>query len=150
VISSDLKGTYEVTFSGKGDPAGGDVQMIPPEIVATVQFSNAIQKGILSVVEGAENEVVKKALAKQSDAFWARARQDRDEALATLDQPAENDMIAVACIGPGSRPDTKCEELVPVRAREASSVPPLCTRHEGLSEQCVKRGRSPWVLEDKA
>jgi hypothetical protein len=147
VIAADIKGGYEVRFEGKGDPSGGDIQRIPPEVVATVQFANAIAKGILSVAEGADNEIVAKALERQSDAFWARAKQDRDEALAVLDQPAENDMIAVSCIGPGTRPDAKCDEQIPVRAREAGTIPPLCQRHQGLSDRCIKRGRGPWELE---
>jgi hypothetical protein len=147
VIAADIKGGYEVRFEGKGDPSGNDIQRIPPEVVATVQFSNALGKGILSVVEGEDNEVVVKALERQSDAFWARAKQDRDEALAVLDQPAENDMIAVACIGPGTRPDSTCDEQIPVRARDAASIPPLCQRHAGLANQCIKRGRGPWELE---
>lgn len=150
VIAADIKGSYEVTFDGKGDPSGGDVQRIPPEIVATVQFTNAIAKGILKVIEGEDNEAVQAALQKQTDAFWNRAKTERDEAMASLDQPAENDMVAVECIGPGTRPGTPCGENVPVRAREVNSTPPLCTRHTGLADQCVKRGKQPWVLEGEA
>ena len=147
VIAADIKGTYEARFDGKGDPSGGDVQRIPPEVVATVQFANAIAKGILTVVEGEDNEVVAKALERQNDAFWGRAKQDKDAALAVLDTPAENDMIAVSCIGPGTRPGSSCDEQIPVRARETGTVPPLCTRHAGLADQCIKRGREPWKLE---
>lgn len=147
VIAADIKGGYEVRFDGHGDPSGGDVRRIPPEVVATVQFADAIAKGILKVEEGAENEMVAKAMERQNDTFWARAKQDKDEALAVLDQPAENDMIAVACIGPGTRPGAACDEQIPVRAREAGQLPPLCQRHAGLADQCVKRGREPWKLE---
>lgn len=147
VISSDLKGTYEVTFAGRGDPSGGDVQPIPPEILATVQFAKAVSLGILSVVEGADNPVVVKALARQSDAFRQRIEQEKVAAREHLDAPQEDDLIAVGCIGPGTRPDTKCDEMIPIRAREAGSTPPLCSRHEALGEHAVKRGRNPWVLE---
>jgi hypothetical protein len=147
VIAADIKGGYEVRFDGKGDPSGGDVQRIPPEVVATVQFANAIGKGILTVSEGKDNPLVAKAMERQNDAFWARAKQDHDEALASLDAPAENDMIVVACIGPGTRPETSCGDEIPVRAREAGQLPPLCTRHTGLADRCVKRGREPWKLE---
>ena len=41
-----------------------------------------------------------------------------------------------------------CEEQVPVRADQQGSRPPLCTRHEHLSERCLKRGNGPWILED--
>ena len=147
VISSDLKGTYEVTFAGKGDPSGGDVQPIPPEILATVQFSKAVSLNILSVVEGADNPIVAAALSKQSDAFRKRIEQEKVTATEYLDAPQEDDLVAVECIGPGTRPDTACGEMIPIRAREASSRPPLCSRHEALADQCVKRGRNPWVLE---
>jgi len=150
VISSDLKGTYEVTFAGKGDPSGGDVQPIPPEIIATVQFSKAVSLGILSVVEGADNPIVEAALAKQSDAFRKRVEQEQVTAREHLDAPQEDDLVAVACIGPGTRADTKCDEQIPIRAREVASRPPLCSRHESLADFAVKRGRNPWVLEGVA
>jgi hypothetical protein len=150
VIASDLKATYEVTFAGKGSPDGEDVKPVPPEIVSTVQFSRAISQGVLRVLEGADNPVVVKALERQTGTFRQRMEVDQIAAREHLDAPQEDEMVAVACIGPGTRPDTKCEENVVMRARETGSRPPLCTRHEGLAEQCVKRGRNPWVLEGVA
>lgn len=148
VIASDPKSTFEVRFEGLGDPDGGDIQLIPDEIARTPAFAKAISQGIFEVIEGEEHEAVKEALARQNDAFWRRARQDKDAALATLEAPADNDMIVINCIGPGPRPGAICGEEVPVRQREASLNPPLCARHAGLASQCLRRGNGPWVLEE--
>jgi hypothetical protein len=148
VIASDPKSTYEVRFEGADDPDGGDIQLIPEEIVRTPAFAKAISQGIFEVIEGEENEAVREALTRQNDAFWRRAKQDKDSAMATLEAPADNDMIVINCIGPGSRPGAICGEEVPVRQREAVLNPPLCARHAGLAAQCVRRGTGPWMLEE--
>jgi hypothetical protein len=148
VIASDQKSTHEVVFQGRGDPSGADYQPVPDAIVCTPQFARAVAMGILEVTQGTGNEAVKAALAAQSDAFWRRAEQDRSDALAVLETPADNDLISVACIGPGSRPGAVCGENIPVRARDAALAPPLCARHTGLAERCIKRGTGAWQLEE--
>ncbi len=72
---------------------------------------------------------------------------DKSDALATLDQQADNDLISVNCIGPGTRPGAVCGENVPVRQREALAAPPLCSRHQSFAEECYRKGSGPWVLE---
>ena len=146
VIASDQRSTHEVIFGGAGDPEGKDVQYIPQEILQTPQFAAALAKGILEVVSGEDNEQVKAALQNQTDAFWNRAAKDNADALATLEAPADNDLIAIPCIGPGTREGAVCGETVPVRQREQGNQPPLCARHEALTERCVKRGTGPWEL----
>jgi len=148
VIASDPKSTHEVIFSGAGAPDGGDVQPIPDELIRVPAFSRAISLGILEVIQGSDNEAVRAALQVQSDAFWKRSQQDNETALASLDAPADNDLIAVACIGPGTRPGTRCEDTIPVRAREQDAQPPLCSRHQSLASRCLRRGTGPWELEE--
>jgi hypothetical protein len=148
VIAADAKRNYEVIFGGKGDPQGEDIQPIPDFLLRTPQFRKAIRQGILEVVEGEDNPIVQSALARQTSAFHNRMRADELRAREYIDQATDDDMIAVLCIGPGTRPGTECGNQIPVRVREQGSRPPLCDSHQHLAERCVKRGSSPWVLED--
>lgn len=148
VIASDPKQTFQVQFAGLGDPDGEDYQLIPQEIVNLPSFAKALSQGVLEVIEGEENDAVKAALAKQSESFWKRAKQETDSALAVLEAPADNDLVVINCIGPGSRPGAVCGEEVPVRQRETGLNPPLCARHTGLAAQCMRRGNGPWYLEE--
>lgn len=147
VIASDPKETYAVTFEGRGDRSGGDVQPIPRELLSTPAFSKAIRQGVLKVVEGEEDPYVQAAMAKQSSSFRDRMAADELAVRETIDQASDNDMIVVNCIGPGTRPGDPCGEQIPVRAREKDAQPPLCSRHGHLSEQCMRRGSGPWTLE---
>jgi hypothetical protein len=146
VIASDNRQTHEVIFGGYEDPDGKDVQDIPGDLVRSPQFVRAIRNGILEIIEGIDDPGIQDALRRQTDAFWKRAETDRAEALAVLDQPADNDLIVINCIGPGTRAGAVCGEDVPVRQREAMQNPPLCSRHAGLAEQCMRRGTGPWEL----
>jgi len=148
VIASDPRRTHEVNFEAKGSPSGGDFQHMPPEIVRTPAFARQLSLGTLKVVQGEDDPVVKAALQHQSDAFWARAAQDKAAALDTLDEVADNDYLVVNCIGPGTRPDAPCGENIPRKKEQAEAAPPLCDRHAGLADKCVRRGTGPWVRED--
>ena len=147
VIASDPKQTHEVIFGPKDDPQGEDIQPIPEALVKSPAFAKAIRQGILAVVAGEDNPVVQAALTRQTDAFQKRIQADNLKARESLDAPSQNDMLVVTCIGPGSREGTTCEEQIPVRAADAGSKPPLCSRHEHLTELAVKRGSQPWTLE---
>jgi hypothetical protein len=147
VIASDPKQTHEVIFQGKDDPNGEDVQPIPEEMKRSPAFARAIRQGILQVVAGEDDPIIKGALARQTDAFAKRMAADELKARESLDHKADSDLIVVTCIGPGPREGTTCEEQLPVRSADQGSRPPLCARHEHLSGLCVKRGSGPWQLE---
>lgn len=147
VIAGDAKRNYEVVFQGKGHPDGEDVQPIPEALLRTIQFQRAISRGVLKVIEGADHPVVQQALSRQSDAFAKRMQAQDLAAREVLDAPADNDITVVNCIGPGSRDGAVCGEQVPLRQGDTGR-PPLCDRHQGLKDRCVKRGDGPWTLED--
>jgi hypothetical protein len=147
VIASDPRRTHEVTFGGKGATDGSDFQHMPPEIVRTPAFARQLSLGTLRVVQGEDDPIVQAALRSQSDAFWKRSAEDRDAALATIDEKADDDYAVGTCIGPGTRPDRPCAQEIPYRVRDAESFIPLCDRHQHLKDQAVKRGSNPWVLE---
>lgn len=145
VIASDQKSTHEVIFQGKGDPDGGDYQHMPAEIIKTPQFARAVSNGILEIDEGADSELVQNALRSQANAFRRRNQSQKTEAEASLERPQEGEILAVDCIGPGTRPGAHCGVQVPLKTGDAR--PPLCSAHENLAERCVKRGSEPWKLE---
>jgi hypothetical protein len=147
VIAADAKRNYEVVFQGKDHPDGEDVQPIPEALLRTIQFQRALSRGVLKVIEGENHPVVQQALARQTDAFAKRMQQQNMADREVLDAPAAADIIVVNCIGPGSRPGAVCGEQVPVKSGDTGK-PPLCDRHQGLKDRCLKRGDGPWVLED--
>jgi hypothetical protein len=147
VIAADAKRNYEVIFEGKDDPDGNGVQPIPEALLRTIAFQRAISRGVLKVIEGADHPVVRQALARQGDSFAKRMAAQDMAAREVIDAPAANDITVVNCIGPGSRDGAVCGDQVPVRHGD-SGKPPLCDRHQGLKDRCVKRGDGPWVLED--
>ena len=147
VIASDPRRTHEVTFEGKDSPTGGDFQHMPEEIIKTPAFRRQLALRTLRVVQGEDDPYVTQAMQYQSDAFWKRADEERAAALSTLDEVADNDYLVLQCIGPGTRPDAICGENIPAKAKEAAGIVPLCDRHQGLKDRCVRRGDGPWVLE---
>lgn len=146
VIASSPKSDNEVIFEGKGSPTGGDVQPIPEGLLRSPAFGKAIKQGTLKVVEGADNPIVENALQAQSDAYWKRMDSEKVSAMESLETPRDDDLVAVQCIGPGTRADTQCEDTIPVRAREMNAKAPLCARHEHLREQCGRMGTAPWKV----
>lgn len=147
VIAADAKRSYELNFAGKDDPRGEDVQEIPEELLRTKQFRDALRKGIFQVVEGEDHPVVQQAMARQTSSFQERMRSDELAAREVLDAVADNDMVVVNCIGPGSRAGAVCGEMVPVKDKEQAARPPLCDRHQHLADKCLKRGNGPWMIE---
>ena len=149
VLASDPKSTHEVIFQGREDPAGQDYQVVPEQILKTPAFARSVALGIIEVIQGNDNDTVRQAMQHQSDAFWQRQERDQVSARESLDAPQDNDLISVACIGPGTRPGAVCGENIPVRAREATANPPLCSRHAGMASQCYRRGDGPWKLDEE-
>jgi hypothetical protein len=147
VIAADAKRSYEITFAGVGDPSGDDVQEIPEELLRTKQFRDALRKGIFTVIEGDDHPVVVAAMARQTDRFKERIAADELSAREVLDAVADNDLVIVNCIGPGTRSGAVCGEMVPVKDKEQAGRPPLCDRHQHLSDRCLKRGNGPWAIE---
>jgi hypothetical protein len=147
VIASDPRRTQEVTFEGLNSPDGGDYQYMPREIIATPAFARQLALKTLVVVRGEDDPLVRAAVGRQSEAFWARAQTDKDEALSVLDHEPDNDFLAIPCIGPGPRAGAVCGTEVPVKAASKDSQPPLCGAHENLAERAVKRGSQPWAIE---
>jgi hypothetical protein len=147
IICSSPKGDDETRFAGNGDPDGNDVQPIPSGLLAAPQFASSLQKGTLKVVAGDDNPIVVAALQRQTDAFWKKYDQEQKVVMDSMESVAANDMIAVQCIGPGTRAGTQCETQIPVWARAMDATAPLCDAHQHLKSKVFRRGDGPWQLE---
>jgi hypothetical protein len=147
VICSSPKGDDETIFKDHDDPDGEDVRAIPAGLLVAPAFAAALQKGTLRVVSGEDNAIVQAALSKQTKAFWNRYEKEQASVIETMQAPAENDMVAIECMGPGTRQGHKCETMIPVRAREVNAEPPLCDAHAHLKNKCIRRGGGQWELE---
>jgi hypothetical protein len=146
VLADSPKENFQVIFAGAGDPAGGDVQPIPDELVRVPAFARNIALGVIEIVDGQDNPAVARALNAQSAAFWQKNEAEKLSAMESLEAPKDDDLVAVQCIGPGTRADTQCEDTIPVRAREKDNQAPLCDRHAGLRERCGRMGTGPWKV----
>lgn len=136
VISSDPKGTHQVEWAGKDDPMGGDVQPVPEEIVNTVPFYRAIQRGILVLENPEDNPELTATIAKQNSSWAARSEAAAAKATEAIDHDANNDIVSVPCIGPDGK-GGKCGADVAVRDVNKDDKPPLCNLHADLVGEYV-------------
>jgi hypothetical protein len=115
---------------------GGDVQPVPEEIINTVPFYRAIQRGILAVENLEDNPELQEAIDKQNASWTARTEAAAAQATASIDQQANNDLVSVPCVGPGAK-GGKCGADVAVRDVNKDDKPPLCNLHEDLVGEYV-------------
>jgi hypothetical protein len=154
-VFSDPTRNIALEWSGAGDVDGNDIQQVPDELAENVNFLRAVQKGIFAVEEAPE--AIKAALDKQTTSWRRKAEQDREATAAAIDPEAHNDLLQVACIGPGQRAGTKCEALVLVKEKTMGEKPPLCDRHKKLVSEYVMtqtdkivdgKAETKWVRAD--
>lgn len=128
----------QVEWQGRGDPEGGDVQYVPDSLLTNVQFDKVVRRGILQVIgdEASANE----AIDKQAAAYRGRADAAAAEAVASIEQAADNDLVQAPCIGPSNRGQGECGEPVPVREKDLrnNDAPVLCSRHVSLAPQYAR------------
>lgn len=134
VMSSDPKGSDFTEWAGANDPNGNDVQPVPEGLLGHVQFMRCVQRGILVIENEEDNPEVVATLAKQNAAWAARRAQAQQNAEASIDHQANNDLIAVQCVGPGAR-GSQCDNTISVKEKVANDKPPLCPTHADLAPQ---------------
>ena len=137
IMSADAKGSQYVEWAGRGDPMGNDVQIVPEDYLQNVNFVRAVQRGILVIDNEEDNPEVVESIKKQNDAWQARRIAAQKASKASLDQEANNDLIAVPCIGPSGRATGFCGNEVPVKDRQKNERPPLCSIHADLAPEFV-------------
>jgi hypothetical protein len=137
VLSSDAKGSEYVEWQPSGDPAGGDIQIVPESIANSVPFIRLLQRGIIEKMDASLEEVFDQAVLRQREAFEKRSSGAAQQALASIDDVAQNDVISMPCVGPDSRGQGRCGADVPVREQTKNDHPPLCQQHQALASQYV-------------
>jgi hypothetical protein len=137
VISSDPRSTHFVQWEGAGDPSGGDVQLVPKEIVSTVPFVNALRNGIIEIENPEDNPALMETLSRQSET-WAKRQSDlQTDIRSTIESQPNRDLITLGCIGPAPRGAGLCNAEVTVRDVTKYDAPALCHQHISLASQYV-------------
>lgn len=125
-----------ITWAISGDPMGNDLQRVPDILADDVDFLNSIDRGLLTVESGSDQEVVDKIAAQarvvvRSDDVAAAAAHE-----AVMDRRQDRDLISVPCIGPAlNGRGGECDQSVLVRSANRGDVPSLCPKHESLAPQ---------------
>ena len=119
----------EIEWQGAGDPEGRDIQEVPDAVLQDTRFRRAIAKGVLARVS---DEEARAALDHQIQSAHDREAAAAAQAVSTIDQAANNDLVSLPCQGPGGRGTGECGTPVPVRESKKGDAPVLCPQHEGL------------------
>ncbi len=137
VLASDPKGTETVEWQGKGDPGGGDIQPVSEMMQALPQFNRILRRGLIELVPE-DSDLFQDADDKQQAHWDSRMNSSQEAGAAAIDHQANNDVIALPCVGPTSRPgETKCGADVTVKDAVKNERPPLCNLHIDLTSQYV-------------
>lgn len=137
VLSLDPKSSDYVEWQAADDVSGNDVQIVSEAIAQSVPFLRLCQREVIVVENMDENPGIQAALERQNAAYRARTSTASSEALASIEKPQQNDMIALPCIGPNGRGQGNCGADVMVRERTKNEKPPLCPQHASLAAQYV-------------
>jgi hypothetical protein len=137
VLSSDPKGTHFVEWQGANDPNGEDIQPVPEEVVNCVAFMKAVARGVLVIENPDDNPELAQAMERQNTAWKARQEGADRRAVESIDQQANNDIIALKCIGPDTRGQGLCGADVSVRDKAKDDKPTLCPLHADLAPQYI-------------
>lgn len=125
-----IKTPYE--WFGAGDPDERDVLEVPESMGINPNFRKAVARGMLKIEDG-DDDIVD-SINRAGSRWQERQLERRQETEAMMQRENANDMIILACVGPGPR-GTECGASVFVRERiqKTNPKPPLCDAHKHLS-----------------
>lgn len=126
-----------VEYQGKGDPAGNDIQEVPESVLNHPQFSKALKRGIITVLNDAQGAEADDAIARQQEAFAAAEEAVQETISESIARETDRDLLAHGCVGPNSKGQGPCNQPVPVPVQEQGERPPLCPQHTHLSSEFV-------------
>lgn len=121
---------FRVQFSAHGH--SGDTQRVPLALCEDIDFLNALESGVLKIVDGPE-EIVE---ALQFETERVRAEREASAAKSTdlLDRRQDRDIVGVTCIGPAPAGRSgNCGRSLIQSAKQQGEVPPLCSEHQSLA-----------------
>lgn len=120
--------TFRVTFQANGHP--GDTQRVPIDLANDIDFLNALEAGVLKVLDGPQ-EVVE-ALQFETEQIASDRKADQVRATEVLDRRQDRDMVGAKCLGPkGAGRTGTCDR--PLVRSAKSDTPPLCQDHLHLA-----------------
>ena len=137
---SDERTGISITWEGKGNPAGLDVQACPLQLLENTDFIRNLSNGVF-VIEQADAEVMEIVEAQLSNPYMNRSaavwRQQQADRLAgsqaEIEHKENQDYIVQGCIGPSTRGEGTCGAQVPVKDQNSKDAPPLCSQHKSLA-----------------
>lgn len=120
-----------LSLAPSGQP--GDTVRFPLALAEDIDFLNALDQGVISVVDGPPEVVA--ALQTNTEEIRAERQEDERRRIGlTMDRSQDNDMIGMSCIGPaGGNRQGKCGRPLIQKAAQTGKVPPLCTTHEHMA-----------------
>ena len=143
-IFTDDQTHTSIEWAGHGDTSGGDIQAVPLSFLENINFLRILNRGILSLFDASdevkdmiEAQLGNSKLKDQAVQWRAEQNQKVKEATVSIEHTANHDLVAVKCIGPGSRQGIKCDVEIPVRELNVGEKPPLCENHKHLASQYV-------------
>lgn len=133
-----VPGAASITLMPNGDPSHGDVTMVSEEVLESVEFRDALRRGLVTQIEAEDTD---QALSDMDEARAAsregQQRAAQESLNETLVPSQDNDIIGTSCIGPGARPTLKCGVPVQLTAAQRKEQPPLCDKHRRLAHEYV-------------
>lgn len=134
-VFATIDRSVEYEWKGAGDPAGGDIQYVAPEVLANPKFKDAMDRRVFEIVEDAEDVV--DATARHIQARLDREAAAQAEVDSALQPENLNDYVSLDCVGPGGTPlaPGPCGRQVPLLASDLSTKVPLCTSHDHLAPE---------------
>lgn len=134
-FTDDSTGQKPVVWQGAGDPRGQDVRAVPKEFMESVNFLDALEVGIFSIVQ--DEREAQRAQQAHRDQFRRAQEAQQNVSERLLDQLPNNDLVLKECIGPKGKTGQMCGEAVTVKAIDLHRTPPLCAKHKQLSTQFI-------------
>lgn len=120
-----------VTFGAAGTATAE--QRVPLQFAEDIDFLNALEQGVLTVVGGPANVV---EILRSSADEARRSHQATLEAQATamVDRAQDRDIVGLRCVGPAPfGRDGSCGRQLLQSAKAQGEHPPLCPEHEHLA-----------------
>lgn len=123
-----------IIFTAKGQP--DDTQRVPDAFADDIDFLNALDQGVLTVIECSDPALMEKIdreVKRSSNHRLERQARQQADIESVMDRSADKSVIGAECIAPkDGRPELKCAAQLLLKRAEVNDMAPLCTKHEHL------------------
>lgn len=127
-VGGDL---LKVVFTAAG--TSGAEQRVPLALAEDIDFLNALEQGVLTVIDGPR--AIVEALQSEADAARKQHMLEQERAaLKMVDRAQDRDIVGVTCVGPAPVGRSgSCGRQLLQSAKVQGEEPPLCPEHEHLA-----------------